>query len=55
MEDLANWRPDPNDRPCPQCGAATMVGDWWDDPPELGGGCIGTLHKCTQCDWFDRR
>lgn len=51
--DLANWRPD--DRPCPRCGKPTEIGDWWDDPPEQGGACIGTLHRCTACDWSDSR
>lgn len=51
--DLTNWRD--NDQPCPRCGAPTLIGNWWDDPPELGGECIGTLHTCTRCDWFDSR
>lgn len=51
--DLARWLPD--DALCPECGAATLIGDWWDDTPENGGACIGTLHKCTRCDWFESR
>jgi len=42
---------------CPDCGCKTLIGDWWDDPPEQGGGCIGTQHKCTNddCGWWDQR
>lgn len=45
----ANWRE--GDRPCPECGAPTETGDWWDDDEANGGAMIGTLHRCTKCDW----
>jgi hypothetical protein len=52
-DDLIDWRP--SDEKCQECGADTLIGDWWDDEPEAGGACIGSLHKCTKCDWFAER
>lgn len=46
-----NWRP--CERRCPYCGCAVEVGEWWDDPPEEGGGHIGEQYRCTACDWTD--
>jgi len=46
---------EPSHEPCPQCGGPTLTAPWWDDPPEFGGACIGSLHQCTVCDWFDSR
>jgi len=48
-----NWQE--SDHKCPECGAPVLVGDWWDDSPEMGGANIGTLHKCTSesCDYFE--
>ena len=57
MNDLQNWQP--SDFICPECGGEAEIGDWWDDPPELGGACIGILRRCVEdnpssrCDWFE--
>lgn len=48
-----SWRPDPGDFACPECGAPTERGDWWDDPPEDGGAIIGYKLRCTRCDWSE--
>lgn len=32
---------------CPKCGLTMTEEPWWDDPPELGGACIGTMWVCT--------
>lgn len=53
MEDLTDWQPD--DGKCPKCSAPTLIGNWFDDHPDNGGACIGTLHMCTQCDYFESR
>lgn len=37
---------------CPDCGTEPLrTKPWWDDPPELGGACIGTTYYCSECDW----
>ena len=47
--------PRPFDKPCPECGAPVILSDWWDDPEEYGGACIGVSLDCTQCDWDETR
>jgi hypothetical protein len=37
---------------CPACGGDVEEGDWWDDPPAVGGTIIGTLLRCRRdCGW----
>lgn len=45
----------PTDRSCPECGAVVQRRQWWDDPPSMGGGHIGTQLSCVndQCDWWE--
>lgn len=46
---------EPTDRTCPKCGASTERSDWWDDPEENGGAVIGSLYRCTRCDWTEEQ
>lgn len=34
---------------CDQCGKLMWQTGWWDDPPHLGGACIGTKYECGDC------
>lgn len=43
-----------SEKDCPQCGKLVWECGWWDDPPESGGGCIGTAFECGDCGWNDR-
>lgn len=38
---------------CPRCGDEVYPESWWDDPPEMGGACIGTMYVCEPCDWME--
>jgi hypothetical protein len=41
---------------CPNDPAHAVVeSDWWDDPPENGGACIGVRVRCTECGWSEDR
>lgn len=31
---------------CEDCGTEMNAEGWWDDAPENGGACIGTLYRC---------
>lgn len=43
------------DRACPDCGATVQTRAWWDDPPSMGGACIGSQYCCVNetCDWWE--
>ena len=49
-EDM-DWQP--SDRTCPECGRRVWEAPWTDDPPEIGGACIGTKYECGDCGWTD--
>lgn len=64
MEKILNWslckaeeKPqelvDPSRTVCPKCSAQVKRSPWWDDPPHLGGACIGYRLECTFCGWSD--
>ena len=38
---------------CPKCGKLMWQRGWWDDPPELGGACIGWWYECGDCKEYE--
>jgi len=51
-DELIGWHE--CDRRCPDCGSPAEEGNWWDDHPDNGGACIGSIWRCTrECGWAD--
>lgn len=48
-DDGNEWRE--SDRICHQCRRRMWEADWWDDPPEMGGACIGAMYECGDCGY----
>ena len=37
---------------CPKCKNKLLwIREWWDDPIELGGACIGHFLNCGDCNY----
>ena len=38
---------------CPECRIEFLTcSEWWDDDPDMGGGCIGLYYECPNCGYW---
>jgi hypothetical protein len=43
-----------SDHVCPKCENVRMWQEqWFDDPIDMGGACIGTIYTCGTCNHYE--
>lgn len=43
-----------SDKVCEKCKDKRMwISGWYDDSPEMGGACVGTMYECGDCGETD--